>query len=85
MKVLEHCIYKDANDTRRLEVTMTYSADGLFHVREERGKLMDLDTEVTEYAFDDLSSAWDYLDMQFRSRRRAGFRYIGLSLEEAIA
>lgn len=85
MKVLEHCIYKDANDTRRMEVTMTYGDDGLFHVREERSKLMDLDSEVTEYAFDDLEVTWEYLDIQFKSRRRAGFRYVGLSLEEAAA
>lgn len=85
MKVLEHCIYKDANDTRRCEVTMAYGDDELFHVREERGELMDLEREAMSYAFDDLGTAWAYLDEQFKQFRKAGFRYIGLPLEEVAA
>lgn len=81
MKTLEHCIYKDANDTRRCEVTMTYGDDNMTHVKEDWSELMDIKHTVRGLVFDDLPLAWRYLDDQYKKFRSKGLRYTALPLE----
>ena len=82
MVTLEHCIYRNANDTCRCEVTMTYGDDRMTHIKEDWSELMDVKHTVRGLVFDDVPLAWRYLDDQYKKFRRKGFAYTALSIEE---
>lgn len=82
MVTLEHCIYRNANDTRRCEVTMAYGDDRKTRVVEDWSELMDVEHTVDTLLFDDVPLAWRYLDDQYKKLRRAGFSYTALSIKE---
>lgn len=82
MKTLEHCIYRNANDTRRLEVTMTGDRDGTARVKEDYSELMDVEHKVGFRDIEGIPTAWAYLDEQFKALRRMGFTYSPLPLDE---